>query len=256
MITLYNKQLILVFILCSEIFFIGCSNGNEPDTIVAPKVNSTTYAGKLNAYDEFGKEIDDKSGFEISIINSNPVIKGISTNEEYYQVNNVPEGRHRFQISKAGFGSYKTIEYNMTNVSAPYLNYGTTFMLGQVSTSVISNIEANIEGEKIKISGITTPAGTSAQPRSRELFFSKDPNVSLTNHQLAIGTLGTITSSFNDNLNSSDLKSRGFSSGDKIYLVIHGNNVKASSYIDPVTKVSVYPALNNTSSNVISFILP
>ncbi|MCX2738432.1 hypothetical protein [Pontibacter anaerobius] len=130
------------------------------------------------------------------------------------------------------------------------------FRIGRVSTSIPSEVTASVEGSNIAVSGVLTPAASMEQPRQRELFFSKDPNVSKDNFMLAWATMNSVSGTFKELFDIEDLKDRGFASGDRVYIVVHGNTVKADTYNDPETGKIVFPALSPTPSNVTSVVMP
>lgn len=238
-------------LLCALLLF-SCkdSKDKEPEPTVI-------YAGEIELYSESGRREEDYSGVEVTVLGTDPLVKGYTDAKGIFWIEGVPLGRRRASFSKPGYGTFITPEYNYRIEDGSNFNrFYSGFRIAQVSTSVPSEVTASVEGSKIAVSGVLTPAASMEQPRQREVFFSKDPNVSKDKYMLAVGTMNSVSGTFKDLFEIEYLKTRGFASGDKIYIVVHGNTVEAQAYEDPKSGKFVFPALNPIPSNVASVVIP
>lgn len=242
----------LSFLLICAILLFSCKEGRdkEPEPTVI-------YAGEIELYSESGLREEDYSGVEVTVLGTDPLVKGYTDAKGIFSIEGVPMGRRRASFSKPGYGTFITPEYNYRIEDGSDFNrFYSGFRIAQVSTSVPSKVTASVEGSNIAVSGVLTPAASMEQPRQREVFFSKDPNVSKDNFMLAVGTMNSVSGTFKDLIEIDFLKSSGFVSGDKLYIVVHGNTVKAQTYEKPETGKVVFPALNPIPSNLVSVVIP
>ena len=239
-------------VLCLLLF--SCK-GSEDEKEPQPTV---TYLGEIELYDEAGRREEDYSGVEVAVLGTEPLVRGYTDARGKFEVEGVPIGRRRASFSKPGYGTYITIEYNyrIAEDGTTGNRFVSGHKIGKVSTTVPSEVTASVEGNRIAISGKVSPAASMEQPRQRQVFLSKDPNVSKDNYMAAVGTMNSVSGTFKDRVDIEYLKTKGFASGDKVYLVVHGNTVAAHPYKDPETGKTVFPALNPTPSNVTSIVIP
>ncbi|MCX2738431.1 carboxypeptidase-like regulatory domain-containing protein [Pontibacter anaerobius] len=93
-------------LLCAMLLF-SCKEGEEKEP--EPTV---TYDGQIELYNEAGLREEDYSGVEVTVLGTDPLVKGYTDARGKFRIEGVPLGRRRARFSKPGYGTYVTIEYN------------------------------------------------------------------------------------------------------------------------------------------------
>ena len=229
--------------------FYSCG-GDEDEQITPPNPTSADILGSVNLYDEGTTEID----------NSNMTVKveGISKSARTdasgdYVLSNVAFGTYTLVYEKSGYGTFKRFNLGHSN--------GNTIItespsLGQVSTTQVTGLEANSNGNSIVLSVTTDPGGSNGNTRYVRYFLSADSNVSNENYSFHSAGLIAQINPLELNITSEDLITAGFSSGETVYVKVYGDSFWSNEYEDPDLGRMVFPNLNLNAAKAVSFVVP
>lgn len=227
----------------------SCSKDEDPGPDPITKANIT---GSVNLYDEGTTQVDN-SNMTVMAEGTTPSISATSDANGNFTLADVPFGTYTLRYEKAGYGTFKKIDVEHLNNASAIPN---TPSLGEVSTTQITNLEANGSGNAIVISVTTNPAGSTGNTRYVRYFLSTDSNVSNENYTYVSPGLLSQINPKEITLSNNDLTSAGFSTGQTVFVKVYGDSFWSNAYDDPDLGRTVFPNLNMTSENAASFIVP
>ena len=241
----------LSFLLIALLGFTAC--GGDDDGPITPPKTSANILGSVNLFDEGVTQID----------NSNMTVKiegtGISattnTNGDFI-LSDVPFGTYTLIYEKSGYGVFKKfgIEHKNTGSSTVISESPS---LGQKSTTSITNLAVTSSSNfPVVISASTDPPANNADQRYIRYFFSTEPTVSSENYENALETVQVAISPDNFNLSQAALDALGYTSGMTVYVKCYGESFYGNNYSDPNLGRDVFPNLNMTSADAVSFEVP
>lgn len=153
----------------------SCSKDDDPGTDPMTKANIT---GSVNLYDEGSTQVD-HSNMTVMVEGTTPAISATSDANGNFILADVPFGTYTLRYEKAGYGTFKKFDVEHLNNASAIPN---TPSLGEISTTQITNLEANSSGNDIVISVSTNPAGSNGNTRYVRYILSTDSNVSNENY--------------------------------------------------------------------------
>ena len=227
----------------------SCSKDEDPTPDPITKANIT---GSVNLYDEGTTQIDN-SNMTVKVEGTTPAISATTDANGDFTLSDVPFGTYTILYEKSGFGTFKKFDIEHENNATAILN---TPSIGEISTTQITNLEANVSGNDIIISVTTNPAGSNGNTRYVRYFLSTDSNVSSENYTYFSPGLVSQINPKEITLSNNDLTSAGFSTGETVFVKVYGDSFWSNEYNDPDLGRNVFPNLNMTSTNSVSFIVP
>lgn len=231
--------------------FLACKKSNQDNTVPATSADIT---GFVNLYDEKISRLSN-DGMVVSIEGSSPLISATTDTSGKYELLNVPFGTYTLVYQKAGYGTYKRPGVvHSTNGSPTFLT--TTPSLGKLSTTKVTMLTGSQIGSNISIAVTTNPAGSIGNTRYIRYFISPDSTVSKDNYSYASSGLVSQINPYQITLSSNNLTSWGFTSGQTLYIKVYGDSFWGNEYQDSTLGRKIFPNLNATSANAISFIVP
>jgi hypothetical protein len=260
--TIMKKTIALLIIL-----YIGCSKDSSNNSITVPNLilaqqNRANIQGLIVLYDEDGNRQIDMSGVTVSIDNSTVSTK--TETDGKWKLDSIPYGTYDISYSKDGYGTGKIM-----GLYHAATNHATTVITKNESMAVNSTIAINnlivtpFSGtiQAVGVSGVhidpifNNPSGKDKFVR---LFFSDNPNVSMSNYlaDVKIKTNGASAQMNDYNLTTSFFESLGFKRGQTIYVKAYGDSFLADQYTNPLNNAVVFPSLSDKPSNTVSFVLP
>ena len=227
----------------------SCSKDEDPTPDPITKANIT---GSVNLYDEGTTQIDN-SNMTVKVEGTTPSISATTDANGDFILADVPFGTYTILYEKSGFGTFKKFDIEHENNATAILN---TPSIGEISTTQITNLEANVSGNDIIISVTTNPAGSNGNTRYVRYFLSTDSNVSSENYTYFSPGLVSQINPKEITLSNNDLTSAGFSTGETVFVKVYGDSFWSNEYDDLDLGRNVFPNLNMTSNNSVSFIVP
>lgn len=231
--------------------FTSCSSSSDE---TPEPITNANIIGSVNLYDEGVRQIDN-SDMTVKIEGSSPLISTITDVNGNFTLEDVPFGTYTLVYTKTGFGTFKKFGIEHTNTGSSTIITGAP-SLGEVSSTQITDLEANTSGEDIVLAITTNPAGSNGNSRYVRYFLGSDSNVSKENYAYHSPGLISQINPFETTLSRSDLISAGFSSGETVYVKAYGDSFWSNEYDDPDLDRKVFPNLNATSANAVSFVVP
>ena len=251
---MFKKSLLISALAIVAIAFTSCTKEGPEGPAGKDATLKGSIIGYVKLYDEFGKEITDKSGVNVTIDGASPAVTATTDATGKFTVNNLPTGTYDIIVSKTGYATDKSMGFPFVGGVKPiYENYN----LSQISNTVVSELDTLLKEEWGNVRTyltykLTNPNAVNKKVRFR-LFMSTDPNVSSTNYILnttyGVDKVGNGESSFYVNYDE-------FPVGTKIYMVAYGESENYSTLYDYATGKHTYITLNATKSNVISYTRP
>lgn len=240
----------LRFTLLFVLFIAACSKDSNPDPVPA-KAN---IIGSVILYDASVTPVD-KSGMKVSVEGSSPLISAITDDNGKFTLADVPFGTYALVYEKSGYGTSKKagIEHKNTG-SATVLTTIPSF--GQVSATAISSLTAEISGTDVLVNATTDPPGNSANKRYLRFFYATNSNVSNDNYNSFSDVYIAQINPYTHTLSKTDLNNMNFASGTTVYVRAYGESFWSNSYIDAASGKTIFPNLNSSSANSVSFVVP
>ena len=239
----------LTFSLMVLLGISSCSKDEDPTPDPITKANIT---GSVNLYDEGTTQIDN-SNMTVKVEGTTPSISATTDANGDFILADVPFGTYTILYEKSGFGTFKKFDIEHENNATAILN---TPSIGEISTTQITNLQANVSGNDIIISVTTNPAGSNGNTRYVRYFLSTDSNVSNENYTYFSPGLVSQINPKEITLSNNDLTSAGFSTGETVFVKVYGDSFWSNEYDDLDLGRNVFPNLNMTSNNSVSFIVP
>ncbi|HAN64809.1 MAG TPA: carboxypeptidase regulatory-like domain-containing protein [Chitinophagaceae bacterium] len=227
----------------------SCSKDSDP--IVATRAN---ISGSVNLYDE-GTTPSDKSGMTVSVVGLTPAVSSVTDSDGKFLLADVPFGTYTLSYAKAGYGTYQkpSVVHSNTGTSTVITS---TPSLGKVSTTQVTLAEVRTSGSDIILSATTNPAGSSGNRRYIRFFLSNSASVSKDNYSYVSPAFVAQINPFETTLTAANLSSWGFASGQTVYIKVYGDSFWSNEYEDAGLGRKVFPNLNATASNTVSFLVP
>ena len=252
-----NFKLVLPLVIVMTIF-AAC---NKSVHVGSDSPTKGIITGTIQTLDDKFNNTNDKEGIKITLTNYQNTSVTTDANGKF-TFENIPFDSYDLEISKAGYGTYKIfglkheLKDNGTTISTivPSLQYS------KISTTVISS--AAYTGNTINNEpGVSftvgfTPAASIANKCYARYFLSTSPNVSNSNYMAYSTVRYFLNNSSTAGLTSAELNLMGFTSGQTVYIKIYGESALANDYFNPNTGFRVFPNLNSTTVNAISFVMP
>jgi len=248
-----------VFLLsCIIIAATGCSDewsfaSKTPSSSVNPPAKLVGYVG---LHDEHGGGILD-TGVTITLSNANPV-KAVTTDfHGRFEIDSITPGTYDLTYEKTGYGTYKAFGFVLpggnTAVSAGKIN------LVKLATAVVDSLAVDTSSsDHILFSAFLHPSSGDSSGKSVRFFVGMDdPNVSMSGYSFTDTDYGTITYNSSRNMVQYCLPVKQVSNyvvkNLPLYAVAYGAPDDNPGYFDITSGNTVWPALNNTKSNVVTF---
>jgi hypothetical protein len=201
-----------------------------------------------------------KNGVTVTIDGLTPAVTTTTNTDGKFEFLNVRNGTYNLSFSRTGLATFR--RFGLPHVGGDQPTYLGTTTITQVSTSTVTALNATTSATNGTVTlnlTFANPvpmgtyraaifAGTGAsvnQTTGMLLFtFTSSPAFPTTSYSTTI-TVGRAT-----------FTNAGFAAGTTVYLAAFGSTASLFSYSDPATGRFVYPALNATSSPVVSVVVP
>jgi hypothetical protein len=226
------------------------SCGGSEDEITPPTPTSADIKGSVTLYDEGVTEIDNS--------NLTVTVEGTSKSSTTdaagdFVLSNVAFGTYTLVYEKAGYGTFKKYDVEHRNGNTIITQ---TTSLGEVSTTQVTALEATVDGNDVVLSITTDPPGSIGNKRYIRYFLSTDSDVSSTNNSYYSGVILSENNPLNLRLTASTLSDAGFSSGQTVYVKVYGDSFWSNEYDDPDLDRRIFPNINMTAADAVSFVIP
>ena len=238
------------FFLVPVLALLFSCNGSDDEITNPPTPTQADIAGKVKLYDEGNTQIDN-SNMTVKVQGSSKSATTDAAGD--FILSQVAFGTYTLVYEKAGYGTFKKfgVEHKDGKTIIPE-----TASLGEVSTTKVTDLEAGVEGGNVIVSITTDPAGSLDNKRYVRYFLSTDPGVSHENYAYYSGVILFENNPRRLVLTPDFLNGEGFASGQTVYVKAYGDSVFANDYQDPDLGRWVFPNLNMTAADAVSFVVP
>lgn len=238
------------YLFLALFFMVACSKNNGSD----PAPTKASISGSVILYDA-GTNLLDKSGMKVSVEGTSPLISTTTENAGKFTLADVPFGTYTLVYEKAGYGTSKKsgIEHKNTGSSTVIT---TIPSFGQTSATTVTALTAEVVGTDVLVNATTDPAGNSSNRRYLRFFYSSAGNVSNTSYNNYSAIYIAQINPYTHTLSKSDLNSMGFVPGTTAYIRAYGESFWSNDYLDITNGKTVFPNLNSTTTNPVSFVVP
>ncbi len=241
------KYFRIVIFLVLGVSFSACGGDSDGPPTTLPTTASIT--GSVNLYDE-GTEKIDGSGMLISA--SGTSISNLTNDQGSYLLSDVPFGARTLSYEKTGYGTFK---YFITDLTDD-LFISNTPSLGKISQTKVITCAVIIDGTDVKISSVCD--GTNTPKRYLRYFFGTDETINNENYS---EVSETYESDSNVNpaihiITQKELIDLGFASGTQVSVKVYGESTFGNDYEDTSLNRRVFPNLNATSAEHVTFMVP
>lgn len=241
-----NYLTIAVFVI---IGFTSCSKDEDP----TPKpITKASIIGSVNLYNEGTTKIDN-SGMTVKLEGTGHSVTTDANGD--FTLSDVSFGTYTLSYEKSGFGTFKKFDLEHKNTGSSTI-ITVTPSLGEISTTQVTVLTSSINGNDIEVSATTDPAGSNGNTRYVRYFLSTNSNVSDKNYTYNSSGLVSKINPYTITITKNDLTNAGFSSGETVYVKAYGDSYWSNEYDDTSSGKKVFPNLNMSSANSVSFIVP
>jgi len=240
--------LIISFVLISS---IACKRTTDPTPV--PIVDADL-KGAATLYDEGTARLN-SDGMTVAIEESIPMNAAITNINGEFILQDVLFGTYTLVYSKEGYGTYKM--FGVENQNVGYTNIVPEVpALGQRSSTAVTELTTEIDGNNIIVTVTTDPASTINDPRYIRLFYDDQFNVSNTNYGYFSDIVTIRENPFEMIITNTNLNDMGYDSGTTVFLKVYGDSFYSNAYDDPMLGYRVFPNLNNTAAPAVSIVVP
>jgi hypothetical protein len=243
-----HKKYTFLLLLLS---FLSCKESNT-DTIV-PATKADIF-GFVSLYDE-AISLAGNSGMKVSVQGSSPLISATTDANGKFVLPDVPFGTYTLVYEKVGYGTYKKPGVvHSTDGSSTFL--ANTPSLGNVSTTTVTDLTTSQDGSTILVAVTTNPAGSLGNTRYIRYFLSSSATVSKDNYSYVSSGYISQINPYEAKLSLANLTAWGFTSGQTVFVKVYGDAFWSNEYQETTTGPKIFPNLNGTSANSVSFKVP
>ena len=240
--------------------FVGCQSLREPTSPEKLRLQGTL-SGVVYLRDEMGHLLPSQAGTEVSLEEIGR--KATTDDSGRWSFSGLYTGTYTVAFSKPGFGPLRFPGYQFVGGGETYFP---AQCLTQIASLHISNLEidtspSNFQGVRVRF--CVCNGSMEEDGRYVVFFLGNDSTVSSDPVQHAAWTARRIRDTSNSEIEwlirwTSFRPTMPYPSGTTVYMVAYGapNLYQGSTYQDPLTGKTVFPALNPTPSNVVNFEVP
>lgn len=209
--------------------------------------------GFVSLYDEGTNKLDDAS-MAVYIDGKKDMYSATTNSDGRFSIKDIELGTYTVVFAKNGYGTYKIYDVKVESDEG-HVSLNTP-SLGQLSTTEVTSLIANIDGSDVVLTYETSPAGNSNSPKYIRYFFNDDSNVSSDVYKHYTEVYEIKSNPHEREFSKNDLIDMGFKSGDKVYVKVYGDSFWSNEYDDPDLSRKVFPNLNANSASEVSFVVP
>lgn len=239
----------LSFILFISFLFLNACK--EKNTQPPPTITSANASGEVNLFDEGMISLND-SGMTVIIADSDPIISVVTDDEGVFIFEDLEYGTYTLEYEKENYGTYKIFDL-LHKEGASFLS--TVPALGQKSSTEVLSVSQSQFEQSILIDVECSPPANTTNTNYLRYFLTLSPNVSSSLFSSFSQTLSCEIDPCVITLTQSQLNNLGFDSGTTVYIRVYGESFWSNNYQDP-DDGHIFPNLNPTTADAISFIVP
>ncbi len=226
----------------------SCGDDDDDNTPITPI--SGSIRGTVSLYDEGTVPVEN---FAMFVTIEDSEYTGGTDEAGSFTLRSVPFGTYTLVYEKEGYGTYKKFDVEHVDQTTTLVENPS---LGQLSSTTITDLSASTENNVVTVGATMSPEATDTNRRFIRYFFSTSSDVSSENYEAVLETSEAQTTPFNLNLTVEALEALGFESGQTVYAKCYGESGFSNQYDDPDLGRTVFPNLNMTSADAVSFELP
>lgn len=246
-----KKSLLISALAIVAIAFTSCTKEGPEGPAGKDATLKGSIIGKVTLYDEFGTEITDKSGVTVTIDGASPAVTATTDATGKWTVNNISTGTYDLIFSKTGYGMEKYSSFSFVGGVKPTYEDAS---LSQISNTVVTEFDTLLKNGNLYLTYKLANPNAGNKYMYIAVFYSTSPDVSLTNYMESEINYYSGEVGYNEKYHY-DFSDK-FPAGTKVYMVAYGSPKRNSQYHDYSTGKDVFPCLNATKSNVISYTIP
>ena len=209
--------------------------------------------GYVSLYDEGVNQLDN-SGMKVYIDGAEDMDSSTTDSESKFIIKGVTLGTYGVVYEKEGYGTHKI--YNVKLEKAEEHVSLNTPSLGKLSTTKVVSLSASVEGADVVLTYETDPAGNSNSPRYIRYFFDDNSGVSSSVYKHHTVVFEIKDSPHERKFNITNLIDMGFKSWETVYVKVYGDSFWSNDYDEPSLGMRIFPNLNMTSADEVSFVMP
>ena len=235
----------LSFIICSIFCISACGGGDDGPT--DPPVTDGDISGGVNLYDDKNIPLPN-DGMTVTIVGRSE--SAVTDAEGRFRLEGVPFGSYQLRYEKNGFGTFigPEFEHEANDNGITFITDSPS--LGQISTTIITNGSAALDGNDFLLTVESEPGGNNQDPVYVSIFLRGSDDVSNENNSAVIGPLQIAINPFNIRITQQQLLEFGFSADETVYIKVYGDSFFANNYerlgstIHPNANQNASPTMN------------
>ncbi|MCK5782164.1 MAG: carboxypeptidase regulatory-like domain-containing protein, partial [Flavobacteriales bacterium] len=219
-----------------------------------PAPSKADVFGYVSLYDDGINKLDN-SGMKVYVDGAEDIFSATTDSEGNFTIKDVTLGTYGIVYEKEGYGTYKIYNVKLEKAGES-VSIEKIPSLGKLSTTKVTSLSSRIEGEDVMLTYDTDPAGNSNAPRYIRYFFDDEAGVTSSTYKHHTVVYEIKDSPHERWFSTENLKDLGFKSGETVYVKVCGDSFWSNDYDEPSFGIRLFPNLNMTSADEVSFVIP
>ncbi len=221
------------------------------------KASSNISYGQIRGVVRLVDDLNNPQSFAgMQVTAENTGVSTMSDSLGRYFLNGLQNGIYNLVYSKPGYGTYILVGFNNNGNVSYNPSIVPLVTMGQFSTTTFTALTVNVNNDSVVLRPTIDPAGTTIQPRGIRFFYGTVPDISSENYMAYSKVYQLSNATGVLKVGYDYFYSLGFTSGETVYIKGYGDAFFSNDYDDPQTGKHIFPNLNDTTVDAVSFILP
>lgn len=246
------KKTLTALLLLVIFIFSDCTQSNSIPERVGSTLDSKV-TGTVTLYNDLQSKVK-AYGMTVSIEGTSYTATTDSGGK--YIFKDVKYGTYSFIFSKPGYGTSRIDTFKHVNNNDQIPSIVPNKTMGAISSTSITALAAEVDGDTIIIHPSTSPAATRDTARGVRFFYGTSASVSGSNYSGYSPVYGLKTGIGSVRVGKEDLYKLGFTPGSTVYVKAYGDSFFSSDYLDLNTGKRVFPNLNSITVDAVPVLLP
>lgn len=235
-------------ILFITVFFAACSIGGD---LPAPVKASGKITGTVVLYGERDDTLP-ADGMIVSLDGTS--FHAATDTNGRFAFDSIPFNTYNLTYTKAGYGTFKFFGFKHSGDTV--ISVVPAQSLGQLSTTTVTALSATVTADTVTITNTVSPAPTRTEHRGYRFFYGNDASVSDTSYTAYSNIYQSGTTPSSLQLLKTDFYALGFTSGSTVFVRAYGDSYFSNMYHVPSSGARIFPNINSTTVDAVSFVLP
>lgn len=242
------KRILFSVLSMYLLFVMSCNKASDNPPAV---ITEGYLKGSVNLFDE-GLVPLSKDSMKVSLENTDPEIFVFTDTNGDFIFENLDFDIYTIAFAKENYGTFK---FYGLNHSGSNTNVSVVPSLGEKSSTEITLVDAFQFETDILVNVSCTPAASVDNPRYIRYFLGLTSGVSSSQYMYSSMVVVADSDPVVITLTQQELNNIGFASSSEVFIRVYGDSYWSNMYEQP-DGTTIFPNLNPTTVDVVSFIVP